>query len=70
MGHELNKLASNIASGCNACGVLFRSGYYHSVLLGGKVAVGLLEDLKNTFKESFEFKFIIFDVSTKVIRKP
>jgi membrane-associated phospholipid phosphatase len=70
VGHELNKLASNIAIGRNAAGVHFRSGYYQGVLLGEKVAIGLLEDLKDTFKENFEFRFTMFNGTPKIIKKP
>jgi hypothetical protein len=70
VGHELNKLASNVAIGRNAAGIHYHNDYYQGVLLGERVAIGLLEDTRNTFNESYAFKFTMFDGSAKTIRKP
>jgi hypothetical protein len=69
VGNELNKLASNIAIGRNAAGIHYFLDYYQGVLLGEKVAISLLEDLKNTFNESYAFRFTKFDGSIKIIGK-
>lgn len=55
---ELNKLAGNIALGRNFAGVHWRSDYRESLLLGEKVAIGMLMDYVGTFNEpsvTFEF---------------
>jgi len=69
VGTELNKLASNIAIGRNAAGIHYFTDYYQGILLGEKVAIALLEDLKNTFNESYALKFTKFDGSIKIIGK-
>lgn len=53
VGHELNKLAENIAIGRNIAGVHWRSDAYESLRLGERVAVSILRDMKNTFNEPF-----------------
>lgn len=69
VGQELNKLASNISIGRNAAGIHYFTDYKQGALLGEKVAIGLLEDLKNTFNERYAFKFTKFDGTSKVIEK-
>lgn len=44
VGGELNKLASNVATGRNIAGVHWRSDAYWSILLGEKVALNVLAD--------------------------
>jgi hypothetical protein len=51
---ELNKLASNIAIGRNIAGVHWRSDYTESLKLGEAVAIGILEDFKETVNEDFK----------------
>jgi hypothetical protein len=59
---ELNKLASNVATGRNTAGVHWRSDGYESILLGEKVAIGILRDQKITYMEPFNgFTFRKFD---------
>ena len=58
MGHELNKLASNVGIGRNWAGVHYRSDAIASFKLGEQIAVEILRDMKNTFNEPFEgFRF-------------
>jgi hypothetical protein len=55
---ELNKLAGNIAIGRNFAGVHWRSDYRESLLLGEKVAIGMLMDYAGSFNEpgvAFQF---------------
>jgi hypothetical protein len=58
---ELNKLASNIAVGRNWAGVHYFSDYYESVRLGERVALGLLEEQKLTYGETFSMTVPLFD---------
>jgi hypothetical protein len=44
VGGELNKVAANIAIGRNWAGVHYRSDYTESLLLGEKVAIGVLQE--------------------------
>lgn len=50
---ELHKLASNIGMGRGAAGVHYRSGCDQGLVLGEKVAIAYLKDLKETYNESF-----------------
>jgi membrane-associated phospholipid phosphatase len=61
VGDELNKLASNIAIGRNMAGVHYRSDYVQGLLLGEAVAIGLLEEQKNTYNENFYLTLTRFD---------
>lgn len=61
LGGELNKLAANIAIGRNMAGVHYRSDYTSSLLLGEKVAVGILMDQRKNYNEKFSMKFHGFD---------
>jgi hypothetical protein len=61
LGGELNKLAANIAIGRNMAGVHYRSDYTRSLLLGEKVAVGILMDQRKNYNEKFSMKFRGFD---------
>jgi len=51
---ELNKLASNIATGRNMAGVHYRSDGDQGVLLGEKVAIQFLKDIAATYNETFD----------------
>lgn len=50
---ELNKLASNIATGRNMAGVHYRSDGGQGILLGEKVAIQFLKDVAATYNEDF-----------------
>ncbi len=68
VGGELDKLASNVAFGRDAAGVHYRSDAMESMLLGEKIAIGILSDYKATTSEPFAgFQFTGFDGSTIVI---
>lgn len=61
VGGELNKLASNIATGRNHAGVHWRSDASESLRLGQAVAMAVLEDHLATFNEGGGFQFTGFD---------
>jgi hypothetical protein len=72
VGGELNKLASNIATGRNIAGVHWRSDAFASLRLGEQVAIALLRDTKPTYNESRDgffsgFSFTSFDGNSVVI---
>jgi hypothetical protein len=64
---ELNKLASNVATGRNIAGVHWRSDGISSLLLGEQVAIKLLRDHKMTFNEGGSFSFTGFAGNSIVI---
>jgi hypothetical protein len=67
VGGELNKLAANIALGRDFAGVHWRSDCLEGMKLGESVAIGLLQDYRDTYNEKFQgFSFTKFD-GTKVI---
>lgn len=53
VGGELNKLASNIAIGRDAAGVHWRTDSIEGLNLGEQIAICLLQDRAQTFKEGF-----------------
>ena len=63
LGGELNKLAANIAIGRNMAGVHWRSDYTQSLRLGEAIAIGILQEQKILYKETFTrpFEFTRFD---------
>jgi hypothetical protein len=68
VGGELNKLASNIATGRNIAGVHWRSDGTESILLGEEIAISMLRNMEHTFKEPFQgFKLTKFDGTTIII---
>lgn len=68
VGGELNKVAANIAFGRNFAGIHWRTDYSQSLKLGEEVAIGILQDHKNTLKESFAgFSLTKFDGTTITI---
>ncbi|HEX2642510.1 MAG TPA: vanadium-dependent haloperoxidase [Thermoanaerobaculia bacterium] len=68
VGGELNKLASNIATGRNIAGVHWRSDARESLLLGEKIAISILRDQKGCYNEDFEgFRFTRFDGTSVTI---
>ncbi|MEO8354178.1 MAG: vanadium-dependent haloperoxidase, partial [Chthoniobacteraceae bacterium] len=67
VGGELNKLASNIATGRNHSGVHWRTDAASSLRLGEEVAISVLRDQKLTFNEKFDgFSLTRFD-GTRVV---
>lgn len=58
---ELNKLAGNIAIGRNWAGVHYYSDYLESFRLGEQIAVGLLEEQKLTYGETFSVSIPLLD---------
>lgn len=66
VGGELNKLASNVATGRNLAGVHWRSDAMESLRLGEAIAISILRDQKACYNEDFSgFTFTRFD-GTKV----
>jgi len=62
---ELNKLASNVATGRNIAGVHWRSDALESMRLGEKVAISILRDQRACYNEKFDgFTFTKFDGTT------
>ncbi len=67
VGNELNKLAANVAVGRNAAGIHYRSDYFDSLQLGEAVAIGILEEQKETYSEGGTFTITKFDGTTITI---
>jgi hypothetical protein len=67
VGNELNKLAANVAQGRNALGIHYRSDYWESVRLGEEVAIGILQDQKETYNEGGSWTLTKFDGTTITI---
>jgi hypothetical protein len=67
---ELNKLASNIATGRNMSGVHYRSDGDEGIILGEKVAISYLRDLAPSYNESSftGFKITKLDGTIEVIK--
>jgi hypothetical protein len=61
VGGELNKLASNISLGRNMAGVHYRSDHRQSLRLGEEIAISILEDQRETYREKYRFRFTNFD---------
>jgi membrane-associated phospholipid phosphatase len=53
VGGELNKLAANVALGRNTAGVHWRSDGTESMKLGEQLAIGILQDQKSCYNETF-----------------
>jgi hypothetical protein len=65
---ELNKLASNVATGRNIAGVHWRSDAHASLRIGEALAVGILRDQKGTYNEpNVNYSFTGFDGQTITI---
>jgi len=60
---ELNKIASNVATGRNIAGVHWRSDGEESIRLGEQVAIQILRDQKPTYNEDASYIFRRFDGS-------
>ncbi|HZA28805.1 MAG TPA: vanadium-dependent haloperoxidase [Gammaproteobacteria bacterium] len=59
---ELNKLASNVATGRNIAGVHWRTDGIESLRLGEAIAISILRDQKGKYNEDFDgFTFRKFD---------
>ncbi|HYE35374.1 vanadium-dependent haloperoxidase [Methylocaldum sp.] len=69
VGGELNKLASNVATGRNMAGVHWRTDAYWSLRLGEEIAIELLRDTLTTFNEDMSggITFTDFDGRTVTI---
>jgi len=68
VGGELDKVAANIAFGRNSAGIHWRTDYSESLKLGEDVAIGILRDQKNTYKEDFAgFSLTKFDGETVTV---
>jgi hypothetical protein len=65
--NELNKLAANVAIGRNGAGIHYRADYWESVKLGEKIAVGILEEQRETYREICNFSFRGFEGQTITI---
>jgi membrane-associated phospholipid phosphatase len=62
---ELDKLASNVATGRNIAGVHWRSDALESMRVGEKLAISILRDQRACYNEKFDgFTFTKFDGST------
>lgn len=65
VGGELNKLASNIATGRNIAGVHWRTDGVEGIKLGEAVAISMLRDMRETYSEPFDgFSLTKFDGTT------
>lgn len=67
VGGELNKLASNVATGRNQAGVHWRSDAVESLKLGEACAIAILRDHAAAFNEGGSFAFTKFDGTPIVI---
>jgi hypothetical protein len=65
--NELDKLAANVGIGRNAAGFHYRSDYWESLKLGEKIAVGILEEQRETYREICSFSFRGFEGQTITI---
>lgn len=57
---ELNKLASNIAIARDWAGVHYFTDYYESLRMGERIAIGILEEQKLTYGETFSMTVPLF----------
>lgn len=66
LGHELNKLASNISLGRDWAGVHYRSDGHEGILLGERVGIAVLQDWINRYvtPASFVFRGYLGDLIT------
>jgi hypothetical protein len=67
VGGELNKLASNVATGRNHAGVHWRSDAVESLKLGEELAIAILEDQIMTLDQGGSFQLTRFDGTPIVI---
>jgi hypothetical protein len=64
VGNELDKLAANVGIGRNGAGFHYRSDYWESVKLGERIAVGILEEQRETYREICSLSFKGFEGQT------
>ena len=65
VGGELNKIASNVATGRNIAGVHWRTDATESLKLGEDVAISILKDTRSCYNETFNgFSLTKFDGTT------
>ena len=65
VGGELNKIASNVATGRNIAGVHWRTDATEALKLGEDVAISILNDSRNCYNEDFAgFSLTKFDGTT------
>lgn len=67
LGGELNKVAANIAFGRNFAGIHWRTDYSESLKLGETLAIGILEEQRDTYNEDVAFTLTKFDGTTVTI---
>jgi len=67
VGGELNKVASNIASGRNFAGIHWRTDFTEGLKLGEEIAIGILQEQKATYNEDSSFTLTKFDGTTITI---
>ena len=68
VGGELNKLATNLGQARNWAGIHWRSDAAASLPQAEEVAIALLRDERDTYKERFDgFSFTRFDGTSVVI---
>jgi len=68
VGGELNKIASNVATGRNIAGVHWRTDATEAIKLGEAVAMSILKDSKPCFNEAFNgFSLTKFDGTTVTV---
>jgi hypothetical protein len=62
VGGEINKLAFNVAMGRDFAGIHYRSDAEAGILLGEQVAIAVLQDMVDTYAETFSgFQFTLVD---------
>jgi hypothetical protein len=62
VGGELNKLGANLAMGRNWMGIHWLSDAAAAMAIGEQVAISLLRDERDTYREAFDgFSFTRFD---------
>ncbi|MFY9608984.1 MAG: vanadium-dependent haloperoxidase [Blastocatellia bacterium] len=65
VGGELNKIASNVATGRNLAGVHWRTDATEALKLGEDVAISILKDTRSCYNESFNgYSLTKFDGTT------
>ena len=68
VGGELNKIASNVATGRNIAGVHWRTDATEAIKLGEDIAISILKDNKGCFNETFNgFSLTKFDGTTVTV---
>jgi len=68
VGGELNKIASNVATGRNTAGVHWRSDATESMKLGEQIAIGILKEARACYNEIFNgFHLTKFDGTSIIV---